>query len=534
MKKLLLFVIFITTVSFALVGCSDDTGGKDSSGSDDSGGSKDTLVFGRGSDSVSLDPAAVTGGPSFAVTKNIYETLVNFSYKNQSTEIVNTGLAKEWKISDDGKTYTFTLKEGIKFHDGSNFNAEAVVFNFKRWKEGEGEFPYYPSMFGGYGEDSVIKNVEAIDEYTVKFTLNRSMAPFLKDLAMSPFAIASPTAIKKFGEKFGRNPVGTGPFKFVGWKPNNTITLEKNDDYFREGLPKLERVIFKVIENNRARLTALENGEIDLLLGLNPSDIGSVKKKDGLQAFYRPPMNVGYLGLTVTRKPFDDKKVRQAMNYAINKQDIIGAFYTDKAQVAVSPLPETVQGFNDELEKYAYNPEKAKELLKEAGYPDGFEMELWAMPVPRPYMPDGKKIAQAMQEDLAKVGIKAEIISYDWATYLEKASKGEADAFLLGWTSDNGDADNFLYTLLSTNAIGSNNYTYYSNKKLDEILLKAQKTTDPEKRTEFYKKAQEIVHEDAPWVPIVHSTPALAGVENLKGFKPHPTGSDRLSHVYFE
>lgn len=531
MKHLLFVVVFMMTVSIALAGCTDETTKKGSGGSD---GAKDTLVFGRGSDSVSLDPATVTGGPSFAVTKNIYETLVNFSYEDQSTEIVDTGLAKEWKISDDGTIYTFTLKEGIKFHDGSVFNADAVVFNFKRWKEGEGEFPYYPSMFGGYGDDSVIKSVEAIDDYKVKFTLNRPMAPFLKDLAMSPFAISSPTAIKKYGEKFGRNPVGTGPFKFVDWKPNNTITLEKYDDYFRDGLPKLNRVIFKVIENNHARLTALENGEIDLMLGLNPSDIGSVKKKDGLQVFYRPPMNVGYLGMTVTREPFDDPKVRQAMNYAINKKDIVSAFYADKAQVAKGALPKTVQGFDEELEKYEYNPEKAKQLLKEAGLPDGFKMELWAMPVPRPYIPDGKKIAQAMQADLAKVGIDASIVSYDWATYLDKASKGEADAFLLGWTSDNGDADNFLYTLLSTNAIGSNNYTYYSNKKLDEILLKAQKVTDTEKRTELYKKAQKIIHKDAPWVPIVHSTPGLAGVDSLQGFKPHPTGSDRLSHIYFK
>ncbi|HEX7066422.1 MAG TPA: ABC transporter substrate-binding protein [Bacillales bacterium] len=511
-------------------GNTDNSGGSDSSG----GNSQDTLVFGKGSDAVSLDPATVTGGPSFAVTKNIYETLVNFNYKEQSTEVVNTGLAKDWEISDDGTVYTFTLREGVKFQNGEKFTADAVVFNFNRWKNGEGEFPYYPSMFGGYGDKSVIKSVEAVDDYTVKFTLDRPLAPFLKDLAMSPFAIASPKAIQKYGEDFGKHPVGTGPFKFVEWKPNNTITLEKYEDYWNEELPKLNRVIFKVIKSNRARLTALENGEIDLMLGLNPSDIKEVKGKKGLQVFYRPPLNIGYLGLTVTRKPFGNPKVRRAMNYAINKKEIVEAFYADQAKVAVSPLPPTIAGFNANLDPYEYNPEKAKQLLAEAGYPDGFKMELWAMPVPRPYMPNGKKIAQAMQADLKKVGIDAKIVSYDWATYLEKASKGEADAFLLGWTSDNGDADNVLYTLLSSDAIGSNNYTYYSNKELDKVLKKAQKVTDPKKRQELYKKAQEIIHKDAPWVPIVHSTPALAGDANLAGFKPHPTGSDRLARVYFK
>ncbi|HEU5139212.1 MAG TPA: ABC transporter substrate-binding protein [Bacillales bacterium] len=523
--------------SIILAGCSgsEETGSGETGESGNSGGSsQDTLIFGKGSDAVSLDPAAVTGGPSFAVTKNIYETLVNFNYEEQSTEVVKTGLAKDWKISDDGKVYTFTLREGIKFQNGEKFTADAVVFNFNRWKNGKGKFPYYPSMFGGYGDKSVIKSVEAVDEHTVKFTLVRPLAPFLKDLAMSPFAIASPKAIQKYGKDYGKHPVGTGAYKFVEWKPNNTITLKKYEDYWKDGLPKLDRVIFKVIKSNRARLTALENGEIDLMLGLNPSDIKEVKGKKDLQVFYRPPLNIGYLGLTVTREPFGNVKVRKAMNYAINKKEIVNAFYADAAKVAVSPLPPTIAGFNSELDPYEYNPEKAKQLLAEAGYPDGFKMELWAMPVPRPYMPNGKKIAQAMQADLKKVGIDAKIVSYDWATYLDKASKGEADAFLLGWTSDNGDADNVLYTLLSTDSIGSNNYTAYSNKELDKILKKAQKITDEEKRNQLYKEAQEIIHKDAPWVPIVHSTPALAGDANVTGFKPHPTGSDRLWRVSFK
>ncbi|HET7615524.1 MAG TPA: ABC transporter substrate-binding protein, partial [Bacillales bacterium] len=377
MKKALLlaFTIFMA-LSLALAGCSNSGGGGsssgDNSGGGDSGGNtQDTLVFGKGSDAVSLDPATVTGGPSFAVTKNIYDTLVTFNYEKQTTEVTKDGLAKDWKISDDGKTYTFTLRKGVKFQNGEKFTADSVVFNFKRWKgataKSKVQFPYYPSMFGGYGDKSVIANVEAVDDYHVKFTLKRPLAPFLKDLAMSPFAIASPKAIKKYGDKFGKHPVGTGPFTFKEWKPNNTITLEKNENYWKDGMPKLNRVIFKVIKDNRARLTALENGEIDLMLGLDPSDIPEVDKHDDLKVFYRPPLNVGYLGLTVTRKPFGNVKVRQAMNYAINKKAIVKAFYADKAQVAVSVLPETIPGYNGDLKPYKYNPEKAKKLLAEAG-----------------------------------------------------------------------------------------------------------------------------------------------------------------------
>ncbi|HET7656865.1 MAG TPA: ABC transporter substrate-binding protein [Bacillales bacterium] len=532
----------LVALSLALAGCgssggSSSKGNNGGSGNGDgkSGGStQDTLVFGRGSDSVHLDPAMATDGESFMVTKNIEETLVNFNYEKQNTDIVNTGLAKDWKISPDGLTYTFNLRKGIKFTDGSDFNADSVVYNFKRWKNGKGQFPYYPSMFGGYGDKSVIKDVKATGDYQVQITLNRPLAPFLKDLAMSAFAIGSPKAIKKYGKDYDKHPVGTGPFVFKEWKPNNTITLDKNKNYWKDGYPKLNRLIYKVISDNHARLTALQNGEIDLMEGLNPSDIKSVKQDKNLQVFYRPSMNIGYLGMTVTRKPFDNVKVRKALNYAINKKAIVNAFYSEGAKVATSPLPPSFAAFDKNLKKYSYDPKKAKELLKEAGYPNGFKMELWAMPVARPYMPDGKKIATAIQADLKKVGIDAKIVTYDWATYLDKTSKGEADAFLLGWTSDNGDADNILYTLLSTDAIGSNNYTYYSNKELDKVLLEAQKTTDQQKRIELYKKAQEIIKDNPPWVPLVHSTPALAGKANLMGFKPHPTGSDRLDKVYFK
>ena len=240
------------------------------------------------------------------------------------------------------------------------------------------------------------------------------------------------------------------------------------------------------------------------------------------------------LGLTITRPPFDNKLVRQAMNYAIDKQTIVDAFFEGRAEVAKNPMPSSICGYNDDIAGYEYDPEKAKELLAEAGFDDGFEMELWAMPVPRPYMPDGEKVAEVIQKNLEDIGITAKIVSYEWATYLEKASKGEADAFMLGWTGDNGDADNFIYVLLDKDNIGSNNYTYFKNDEVHDLLIEAQTEVDEDKRIELYKKAQEIIYEDAPWVPLAHSTPLLAGAKELTGFLPHPTGSDKLMNVDFK
>ncbi|MDN4495013.1 ABC transporter substrate-binding protein [Ureibacillus aquaedulcis] len=489
-----------------------------------------TLVFGRGGDSVSLDPAIVTDGESFKVTENVYETLLNFGEQDTT---INPGLAKEWEVSEDGLTYTFHLQEGVKFHDGTDFNAEAVVKNVERWKGGaEEQFYYFHSMFKAEGED-IIASVEAVDELTVVFTLSRPQAPFLKNIAMSPFAIASPTAFEAAGESFGDNPVGTGPFKFVEWKRNESITVEKNPEYWQEGLPKLDTIIFRAIPDNSARLNDLMSGAIDLADGINPSDATIVESNSELQLIERPSMNIGYLGLTNTRPPFDNKLVRQAVNYAIDKQAIVDAFFQGRAEVAVNPMPSTISGYNDEIAGYEYDPEKAKELLAEAGY-DGSEIELWAMPVPRPYMPDGQKVAEAIQKNLSDVGIPSKIVSFEWATYLEKAKNGEADAFLLGWTGDNGDADNFIYTLLDKDTIGSNNYAYYSNDEVHELLIAAQSEIDEEKRIELYKQAQEIIHDDAPWVPLAHSTPLLAGKKGVTGYLPHPTGSESLINVSME
>lgn len=501
---------------------------------------QDTLIFGRGGDSVALDPGIVTDGESLKIAQQVYDTLL--SYEPGSTK-VQPSLAESWEVAEDGLTYTFKLRQGVKFHDGTDFNAEAVVFNFERWSDPASEykfegdsFDYYDSMFGS--EDSrVIKEVTAVDEHTVQFTLNQPQAPFLQNIAMSSFGIASPTAVKEKTTNFKSEPVGTGPFVFKEWKRNDSITLEKNPDYWQEGLPKLNKVIVRSIPDNTARFNALQNGEIDIMEDLNADDLTVLESNANLQKIERPSFNVGYIGFNTKKKPFDDKKVRQALNHAVNKQAIVDAFFGGSAQVAKNPLPPTLWGYNDEIQDYAYDPEKAKALLAEAGYPDGISEALtfYAMPVSRPYMPDGRKVAEAIQADLEKIGVTVSIQSPEWATYLDDLKAGEKDdLYMLGWTGDNGDPDNFIYTLLDKDTIPGNNRSFYVNEELHTILVEAQKEVDQDKRAELYKQAQVIIKEDAPWIPLVHTTPLMAASSNLKGYTPSPTGSEPYASIYFE
>ncbi|MBE3596567.1 MAG: ABC transporter substrate-binding protein [Hydrogenibacillus sp.] len=509
-----------------------DSGAKDSStgaaGPQSGAQTQQVLVFARGGDSVSLDPATVTDGESLRVTKNILEPLLQYAPDSFK---VQPALAEDWKVSDDGLVYTFYLRKGVKFHDGTDFNAQAVVYNFKRWVNPNdphyAEFEYYQSQFG-----DLIQDVVAVDEYTVEFHLKEKQAPFLQNIAMDPFAIASPAALEKYGADFGRHPVGTGPFVFKEWKPKQSITLERNPDYWG-GAPKLERVVFTVIEDNSARLQALKSGDVDMIEGVLPSDVQALKQDTRFQVWDRPPNNVGYLGINTKKKPFDDPRVRQAVAYAIDKQGLINAFYSGQAEPAKNPMPPTIAGYNDAVQDYPFDLEKAKALLQEAGY-DGQEVLFYAMPVYRPYMPNGPKVAEAIQDNLNKIGLKSKIVSPEWAVYLDDLKQGKQHLFLLGWIGDNGDPDNYLYVLLDKDNAGGSNRSFYDSEEVHQLLVQAQQEVDPSKREDLYRQAQEIIHRDVPMVPLVHSISSLAGKVSIQGFVPHPGGSDKLTNVYIE
>ncbi|KJS73616.1 MAG: peptide ABC transporter substrate-binding protein [Desulfotomaculum sp. BICA1-6] len=534
-KRFILFcTVALMAIAMLVTGCGGSSDNANE-GTPGAGKAENILVWGRGGDSVGLDPSMITDGESGKVTINVFDTLVEYEPDNTA---VQAALATDWEVSEDGTVWTFNLREGVKFHDGTDFNAEAVVINVERWMNKDhplnnGECKYWSYMFNGYAPDSIVTKVEATGDYQVQFSLKEPFAPFIQNLAMFPFAIASPAALEEYGSDFFKNPVGTGPFKFVEWIQDDKVTLVKNEEYWGE-VAKIDTLVFRSIPDNSARFLELQAGTIDMMDGVNPDDVAAAKANEQFQMILRPSMNVGYLALNTEKEPLGNKQVRQAINMAINKQAIIDAFFAGLAKPAKNPLPPSLWGYNDDIVPYEYNPEQAKALLAEAGYPDGFKTTVWAMPVPRPYMPQGQKVAEAIQADLAAVGIEAEIVSYEWGIYLEKAENGEHDMILLGWTGDNGDPDNFIYALLDKdNAVkgSSNNYAFYKSDQVHDLLIKAQREMDQDKRSDLYKQAQVIIHEDAPWVPLDHSTDPLVLMKYVKGYMPHPTGIEKVNTV---
>lgn len=496
-----------------------------------------TLIFGRGGDSVSLDPAMVTDGESLNVTDNVFDCLV--TTKLGTTEIV-PALASKWEISQDGLSYTFELRSGVKFHDGSPVNADAVIFSFMRQKD-----PNHPAYkFGGpyvYFKavelDSLIKDIKKLDDLRVQFVLNKPSAPFLSVLSMQSFAIISPAAMMKAKQDFAKEPVGSGPFIFKKWERNQKIILVANESYW-DGKPHLKTLVFRSIPDNSTRLMEMMAKKIHVMDNPNPDDIGTLKTKMGSDISFseQAGFNVGYLALNNEKKPFDNVLVRRAISHAINKDGIVKAIYAGYGKVAKNPMPPTLWGYNDGIAGYDYNPEKAKKLLKEAGLEQGFTTTIWAMPVPRPYMPDGRKVAEAIQGDLAKVGIQAKIVSYEWGTYLDKTQQGEHDMALLGWTGDIGDPDNFLYVLLDKENAKkpAQNISFYRNDKLHEVLVNAKKESNQGKRAKLYGKAQEIIFNDAPLVPLAHSITVVPTLKHVQNFVLDPTGRRRFSKVWLE
>jgi peptide/nickel transport system substrate-binding protein len=532
----------------ALVGIAGCGGGGTIGGG--GGGGSSTFIFGRGADSVCLDPVNATDGESFRATRQVMDTLLRF--KPESFDMA-PALATEVPVAQDGgRTYTVKLRKGVEFHDGTEFNADAVKFNFDRWRDSKNpyhkggganssNFAYYSSQFGGFDEDSVIESVDVVDEYTVRFNLKEPQGPFTRNLTMSPFAIASPKAIKENVDGFWQKPVGTGPYKFVSWERDSQIRVEAVKDWWGTDLPAsqgyggphMKEVVIKTIPDNTQRVAALTGNQLNGADGLVPDDVPAVKQQEGFKLEFRPPNTVGYLAMNNEKEPFDDPKVRQAFNYAINMPKLVEAVLGETGEVASNYMPSLLPFFNNDIEPYPYDPDKAKQMLKDAGV-ENLETELWYMPIPRPYMPDAKSVAQIMQQNLKDVGVNAKLVTYEWGTYLEKTGQGDHTTCLLGWTGDNGDPDNFLNVLLnsaSATSTDASNVAYYKNPEVDKLLLKAQTTVNESAREDAYYKAQEIMHEDAPWVPIAYVKPPIGLQDAVKNFDPNPTSSEAFNPV---
>lgn len=490
---------------------------------------RSVLIYGRGQDAKKLDPADITDGESVKVVSNIFDNLV--TYAEDSAEIVPE-LAVKWDVSEDGKTWAFHLRPDVKFHDGTPLNSEAVVFTINRIIDPENEYRFQ-GAFGYAGSYKMIESVRAVDALTVEFKLKFATVIFLPNLAMFPAGIISPAAMKKLGENFGMRPVGTGPFKFQAWSRQEKLVLVANQNYWA-GKPEVDSVIFKPVRENSARSLQLEQGAIHMMDGIDFSDVARLQETKGVQVHVAPGMNFAYLAMNNAVKPFDNPMVRKAIAHAVDKPKIIKLAYHGFGQPGVNPLPPTIWGYHEGIQDYPLDTAKAKALLQEAGFPNGFKTQLWAMPNPRPYMPQPRKVAQVIQEGLKAIGVEIEIVTYDWGQYLERTANGEHPMCLLGWSTDNADPDNFLYELLDkTNAVKGSalNVSFYRSDPLHELLTAAQREYDRSKRLSLYHKAQEIIHQDVPMVPLAYLPIVQAQSTRVKGYTVHPTGLIRLRKV---
>ncbi|MBC7538318.1 MAG: ABC transporter substrate-binding protein [Bacteriovorax sp.] len=495
----------------------------------------------------SFNPQLVTDGTSTNATAGVlYNGLVEFQIG--TTKIV-PALAESWEISKDKMTYTFKLRKGVKFHTTKyftptrDFNATDVLFSIDRQRLAShpfhlvsgGKYEYFDGMEMG----KIIKEVKALDPYLVQITLSSPEAPFLANMAMSFMGILSEeygaklTAANKKAD-MDNFPVGTSAFIFQSYAKDSVIKYTSNPQYWgKHG--NIDKLIFAITPDANVRHQKLKTGECQFVNEPSPADIPEMKKNPALTVMQDAGLNIGYLSMNVTKKPFDNLLVRQAINHALNKKSYIDAIYLGNAIIAKNPIPPTIWSYNDSVKDYEYSPEKAKALLAKAGLPNGFETEIWTLPVSRPYNPNGKKMGELMQADLAKVGIKVKLLTFDWPTYLKKASQGDQQMLQMGWTGDNGDPDNFLNTLLGCGAIkGGSNYSMWCDKKFNQAVVEAKTTPDMKKRSSLYKEAQKIFKEQAPWVTLAHSTVFKAMAKNIKGYKVDPLGHDSFNLVNVE
>ena len=478
------------------------------------------LVVGQIAEPQALDPHAVTAVNDFRILMNIYDGLVRYA---SGTLEVEPALATSWDISEDGTVYTFTLREGVSFHDGSPFNAEAVVFNFDRMLDEDHPYhdtgPFPLSFFF-----SAVQDVEALDDMTVQFTLNAPYAPFLSNLAYPTGLIVSPAAVMEHGAEFGRHPSGTGAFVFEEWRANEAVVVTGNPDYW-DGAPSLEAVVFRPITDANTRVAEMLAGGIDMMVEVPPvalSEFGG----DGFSIVEQAGPHVWFLILNALEGPFADVRVRQAANYAINKEAIVTDVLEGTAAVAAGPTPPAFGwAYNDALEPYPYDPDRARALLAEAGV-ENPEITFYVTEGGSGML-DPVAMGTAIQADLEAVGFDVTIETYEWNTFLGRVNpglQGQADMAEMAWMTN--DPDTLPYLALRTGAWpdeGGFNSGYYSNPEVDALLEEARSSTDQDRRAELYRQMQVIVQEDAPWVFVANWVQNAVTSDRVEGFALEPS-----------
>jgi peptide/nickel transport system substrate-binding protein len=561
-KSLKFLLLAALLLALGAAGCGGEEEDGDEAGQtgtvEEDGAAGGTLVFAGAADPVVLDGALVSDGESIRVIGQVFETLV---FLEPGTTEPIPGLAESWESDAAGTSWTFTIREGVTFHDGTPLNAEAVCFNFDRWYNFKGSFQnpsasyYWQVVFGGFAtqdnpdapEESLYESCEAQDETTAVINLTKPSATFIPALSQQAFSIASPDALTEFKADEGNvdeegvfhptgtfgteHPIGTGPFQFESWTRGDRLVLTRYEDYWGEKA-KLDSVIFRPIPDNAARLQALQTGEIQGYDLVEPQDIPTIEGDESLQVLDRPAFNVAYVGINQAIPPMDDPLVRQAVAHGLNRQEVVDSFYAGRGEVATQFMPPSVTGYADDVPEYEFDPERSKQLLQEAGLEPPVEITFWyPSDVSRPYMPDPKRNFEAFKASLEQSGFKVTPMTAPWSPdYLGQVDEGKTQLYLLGWTGDYGDADNFIGTFFQTpqRAWGTHKKP---NLEVIDLLNQGEEETDEAAREEIYQEANRVIMEWLPGVPYAHSQPALGFSAAVQGFVPSPTTNESFATI---
>ena len=517
--------------TFALIACALSAcgGGSSSGGGTGANGNAPPLVMARVKDAVVLDPSHATDGLSLNTTNEVMQGIVTF--KPGSFDVVGDA-AKSWTRSADGKTWTFELYPNRVFADGTPLDAKAVKFNLDRWRlttnpaHGNFAYTYYADDFGGF--PGVITGVQAPTATRVVITLAKPFGPFLRDLAEQSFGLGSPQAIMADPKAFEIKPVGSGPYMVAEWQRDDHITLVANPKWHGPK-PGYQTVIIRDIPDQATSVLSIQKGDIDMLTDPRPDDAKVLAKQIGITVIEQPSNNVSYVAMDVEKKPFGDVRVRRAVAYAIDAATMAKSLYSSGAVVADNWTPPGMLGENPAVKAYVHDLTKARALLKEAGFPNGFATTLSYSTAPRPYLPEPQRVAETLQAELAQAGIQITLQPSEWGVFLDKIKHGQHEMCLIGWTGDNGDPDNFFYPLLDQDSArkdgNAQNYSFWRDPAFHKLMLAGQATVDDAQRKKIYQQANAMVHDQAPAISLVHTTVPLVMKSSVEGFVPSPNTS---------